>query len=115
MNRWENVMKSWFGSSLTIRLLSLLFCFVLCLGVGAPAFAEGTSKASGGESQKSSQVNGVTGIDSMPRLGVQGFALDTDAVLQAVADTRAGFVRVPLSWATMEPLNTGPSGYNWSG
>lgn len=56
-----------------------------------------------------------TGVGDIPRLGVEAYGLDDDAVLQAVGESGVGFARVTVSWASIEPLNLDPALYNWAG
>jgi hypothetical protein len=51
-----------------------------------------------------------------PLFGVQFYgALDTDNGFGQIADAGANWVRVPISWSGIEPSNTTPENYSWSG
>ena len=49
-------------------------------------------------------------------LGVQFYgALNTSTGLDQIAAGGARWIRVPLSWGSIEPSNTTPENYNWTG
>ncbi|MFL5733322.1 MAG: S-layer homology domain-containing protein [Chloroflexia bacterium] len=98
------------------RGLVLLLCFVVTVGVASPAVARGVAdgRASSGQAVKGPQPTGTSGIDNMPRLGVEGLAVSLDPVLDGVTGAGVGFVRVQLDWSVVEPTNTTPEYYNWS-
>ena len=51
-----------------------------------------------------------------PPFGVQFYgALDRNNGFGEIADAGASWVRVPISWQRIEPSNTTPENYNWSG
>src|SRR5689334_14441976 len=93
------------GSSWTARLLSLGLCVLIALGAAGPAMA---ATSPGGKSPLSKAPGSPSGIDTMPRLGVEGLAASSDDVLQALSEAGAGFVRVQLDWGMMEPVNSTP-------
>jgi hypothetical protein len=51
-----------------------------------------------------------------PPFGVQFYgALDGDSGLGQLVDAGASWIRLPIPWAAIEPSNTTPEAYNWSG
>jgi streptogramin lyase len=53
---------------------------------------------------------------SIPPFGVQFYGqLDASNGFDDIVDAGAQWARVPLSWASIEPSNTTPENYNWSG
>lgn len=50
-----------------------------------------------------------------PPFGVQFYgALNSDSGLAEIADAGATWIRMPISWRTIEPTNTRPEYYSWS-
>jgi hypothetical protein len=47
------------------------------------------------------------------RFGIQIFDIRSETANKA-AELEAGWVRVPITWASIEPTNTTPEGYHWS-
>ncbi|MGC9320613.1 MAG: hypothetical protein ACP5KN_21450, partial [Armatimonadota bacterium] len=41
--------------------------------------------------------------------------MDGDSGLGQLADAGASWIRLPIPWAAIEPSNTTPEAYNWSG
>jgi len=53
---------------------------------------------------------------SIPPLGVQFYgALNSGSGFDQIVDAGTRWIRLPLSWASIEPNNTTPDSYDWSG
>jgi len=95
------------------RLTMFMLCLAFCLTLSASPLAQ-AEEPNNKLLPANNQPTYPASIESMPRLGIEALAIDHDAVLQGVADSGAGLVRVQISWASIEPVNTDPANYNWS-
>ncbi len=97
------------------RFVAWVFTLLLCMSVTTSVFA-GKPGGTGSSYQPSGGTigaDGVSGVDNMPRLGVDMLNSDDTASMQAMAASGAKLVRVQMSWRLIEPLDTDPSSYTW--
>jgi hypothetical protein len=85
-------------------------CIALAVGILAPTMVT----AAKDDNARPQPTAASSGIENMPRLGLEAYSFGSEQGMQSVVASGAKLIRVELSWAAIEPLNVEPSLYNWT-
>lgn len=110
-------------------VIGLAAVFVLGLSAGSAQMADSLPVSPHLETPRVSALSPTNGTYTVyvpfvsrylntrtPPFGIQFYgALGDSSGLTQAADAEDRWIRVPLSWASIEPTNTTPESYNWSG
>jgi len=125
----KTVFKSWTGRIIFSVVIGLGAVLVLMLSAGSAQVTDSLPVSPHLETPRVSALAPANGTytvyhpfvshcwnTDVPPFGIQFYGtLNASSGLTQAVDTGARWIRVPLSWKAIEPTNTTPENYNWSG